>query len=620
MCGICGFSGFEDPALLREMMNLLRHRGPDDQGMWSDGTVSLGHTRLSIIDLSSRGQQPLSNEDGSVWVTFNGEIYNHRDLRRELSNHTFSSDTDTEILVHAYEEFGPQFVNQLRGMFAFSLYDMKTQIMHLVRDPIGKKPLYYIHDGPRLLFSSEIKALLPVMSKIEMEVAIDSESLCRYLVNQYVPGTATLIKGIRRLPPGSRMNFSCKDGQSDISQYWTLQEIPDSGDWDHQARCIRDLLEESTRLRMIADVPIGAFLSGGIDSSAIVSMARPLVDYDFHTFTASFEPYVSEAALATEVAETFGTVHHQVRITESDVIAEFDRITWHFDEPLGDAAIIANYFLSGEAQRYVKVVLAGEGADELFAGYNSYRAGIRCARWFEGPVSVRRALDRTLSALPFAGNPYVNNKVIYLHYLGQSSLEAAQQYSWQITGVHPDEQRWLGLNRCIDSSMALNTSGTFTTPLNRMLGHDCLNHLPDLYLMKADKATMAHSVEERVPILDQRLIEYAFACNPAYKIRNGVEKAIWRRAVHDLLPSSVLSRKKQGFSVPYTQWMRGEMREHVVQTLSDSPFITSLFNPRRIESLLGNYSAARSSRPALIVWNLFALARWVDAFDLSTIA
>jgi asparagine synthase (glutamine-hydrolysing) len=616
MCGICGFTGFSDDSLLASMVDVLRHRGPDDRGTWSDGNVSLGHARLSIIDLSPQGRQPLSNENGEIWITYNGEVYNYQGLRVDLSRHTFSSQTDTEVLVHAYEEYGLPFLDRLRGMYAFALWDAREKMLILARDPIGKKPLYYYHDGTTLLFASEIKAIVAAFSSLGIDKVLDREALCGYLCNQYVPGDRTLIAGIHRLPPACIMVFSPETGALSLSRYWTLREGRAEGDEAALASRLRAILEEATRLRMIADVPIGAFLSGGIDSSAITAIACREVDYGFHTFTAGFGPTVSEFAFAEEVSQHLGTIHHEVDIEPGDVLRELPSITWHFDEPIGDAAVIANFFLAREARKNVKVVLAGEGSDELFGGYSSYRHGVRWSPWFSLPRFLRRGLDRAISLAPWSGDPFHNRIPVYMHYLGQESLEAAQIYAWRITGITDDELRWLGNGDCTGARTRPRMSLGFQDPLNRILALDCMNHLPDLYLMKADKATMAHSVEERVPTLDRDLVEFAFRIPSSLKIRGGVEKYIWRRAVRDLLPRSILERPKQGFGVPYLTWVRGDLREAVSQTLHDSTFARKALPSGNFTKVLQGFERAGSNRPALIAWNLFALEIWASCFGL----
>ena len=615
MCGICGFYGFRDDTLIKRMMESLNHRGPDDHGFQSDESVTLGHTRLSIIDLSCQGKQPLSNEDGDIWISYNGEVYNYETLRELLSHHTFSSHTDTEVLVHAYEEFGLGFLDQLRGMFAFALYDQKKKQVILARDPIGKKPLYYFWDGKRLVFASEIKAILAAFTSLKIPITVSDSALCGYLKNQYVPGTQTLIAGISRLPPGTCLVLSLDENTIFQFPYWTIHESIGNYSEDYCVEQLLSLLKESIRLRMISsDVPIGSFLSGGLDSSGITALAQHLVPYAFHTFTAGFGDDNPDCTYARSVSAALSTDHHDVQISVPDVIRDFDKITWHFDEPLGDAAVIANYYLSKEARKYVKVVLAGEGSDELFGGYSSYQAGLAWQRWFSLPACSRHLLDKAISHIPGCGNPVRNRRLVYAHYLGQDSLETAQQYSWQITGINSDELRWLGNTSCPGYDTPLSLPGGIRHPLNRMLALDCTNHLPDLYLMKADKATMAHSVEERVPILDKDLISFAFTIPPEFKIHGKIEKYIWKKALAGIVPREILTRPKKGFSVPYRGWTSGEMRDVAVQTLDEGTLCKRLVNPERMGKVVSNLKTGGSDRSSLIAWNLFALERWAKVF------
>lgn len=612
MCGICGFFGFRDDQLIREMMDAVNHRGPDARGISSDEQVTFGHTRLSIIDLSERGRQPLTNEEGDIWITYNGEVYNYQSLKKDLAGHRFASDTDTEVLVHAYEEYGMPFLEKLRGMFAFALYDQKKKVLILARDPIGKKPLYYSWDGRHLLFASEIKSILVAFDRLKIPRKISRHALCSYIRNQYVAGPQTLVSGITCLDPGSYLRVFLESNTCEVVRYWHIREsIDNDKSEDYFASRLRSLLEESVRLRLIADVPVGSFLSGGIDSSGITAIAKQSLSYDFHTFTAGFGDSNADMNYARDVSRDLDTVHHEILIDPASVLKDFDRVTWNFDEPLGDAAIIANYYLAQEARNYVKVVLAGEGSDELFGGYSSYRAGLKWYPWFRLPGITRSLLDKAISIIPGSGNPAMDRSFVYAHYLGQESPEIAQQYSWQITGITGDEQRWLGIPSCAGFKDTVSLPSGVKDPLNRLLIYDCQNHLPDLYLMKADKATMAHSVEERVPILDRDLISFSFTIPPKFKIFNRVEKYIWRKALEGIVSPEILNRPKKGFGVPYRQWISGEMREAAVQTLDEGVFLRKIIPPDRMKKLLSNLNNDNSGRSPLIVWNLFALERWV---------
>ena len=619
MCGICGFFGFHDDNLIREMMDTLNHRGPDARGTYTDEQLTFGHTRLSIIDLSERGKQPLTNENGDIWITYNGEVYNFLELKKELSGHRFVSQCDTEVLVHAYEEYGISFLEKLRGMFAFALYDQRKKLLLLARDPIGKKPLYYYWDGRSLIFASEIKAIVKAFEILKIPRTISRHALCSYLKNQYVAGPQTLVSGVRRLPPGSYLMLSTDTKKCEVFTYWKIQESISDNSEDYFALTLRNLLSESVRLRLIADVPVGSFLSGGIDSTGITAIAKQSISYDFHTFTAGFGDSNSDMNYARDVSSDLDTVHHEIEINPTNVLKDFDQVTWHFDEPLGDAAVIANYYLAKTARQYVKVVLAGEGSDELFGGYSSYRSGLRWNPWFGLPKVTRSLFDRAISILPGSGNPAGDRNFVYAHYLGQESLEMAQQYSWQITGINDDEQQWMGNSSCKGFRDTVAFPVGVNDPLNRLLVFDCQNHLPDLYLMKADKATMAHSVEERVPILDKDLIAFSFTIPPRYKIFNGVEKYIWRKALQGVVPEKILKRPKKGFGVPYTDWITGELRDSAIQTLDEGYLCRTFFDSGKLEKIFSTMTPEKTNRSSLVVWNLFALERWAKVFGLQEI-
>lgn len=612
MCGIYGYAGFDDPLLLAKMQKELHHRGPDDHGTFTSEKVGLGHTRLSIIDLSPRGRQPLGNEDGSVQIICNGEIYNYQEIQRALSHHRFSSDSDTEVIVHGYEEHGEGILEHLRGMFAFALYDAENHTITLARDPIGKKPLYYYLFDGRIIFASEIKALLACFSTLGIEKSVDPDALCVFLRNQYIPGEKTLFSGIRKLLPGHMMTFDIQTGKTTIRWYWHLREGEYEYDSHVATAAVRTLLEESVRLRQIADVPVGSFLSGGIDSSAITALALRTADEPFHTFNAAFSPYFSESKYATMVAETLGTEHHTLQIDAADVLKEIDTITWHFDEPLADAAVIANYFLSREAKRHVTVVLAGEGADELFGGYSSYVAAERYGLWYRLPVMVRRILRLGLNAMPFSGNPELNASLQYAQYFAFETLSDAQQHTWTLTGLSDAEMSRLGRPACKHASNDYLQPPPFQDRLNALLAMDCLNHLPELYLMKADKATMAHSIEERVPPLDLHLIEYAFRIPGSMKIAGGVEKWIWKEVVRDLLPKEVVERKKQGFGVPYQRWVESELYDAVASEIDGNEFLRAVFPKMKP---IPSRKKMKQGRNAMHFWNLYALGRWGEVFE-----
>lgn len=606
MCGIAGFN-FEDSELIKKMVEILRHRGPDDCGIYTDTTTSLGQARLSIIDLSERGHQPMSNEDSSIWITFNGEIYNYIELKKELKHHQFQSNTDTEVIIHLYEEYGLEFLKKLRGMFAFAIYDTTKKMLLLARDHIGKKPLYYFYDGNIFIFSSEIKAILQHNIKRE----INPQSLFSFLAFQYVPGTETMFKNINKLLGGHYLIFDLKTKKIKTRNYWDFKEdIISNKTEQYFIKKLENLIEESAYLRLRSDVPVGAFLSGGIDSSIVVAFTRDKISYDFHTFSMGFE-YFSELEYAQEVSQHLDTIHHELIITEKDVIKHFSNIAWHYDEPVGDAAVIANYFLSKEARKYVKVVLAGEAGDELFAGYSTYNL---CLRLIETPLipkPARKLLRNILNNLPLSirGNPWINRNLRRAYFITHVDTGNAHLYTTQ--GMTLDEVMWLtGQKKPINIYKGIIIPKNINTSLNRMLAIDMKNILPEKYLMKADKATMANSIEERLVLLDKNIIEFSYTVPPELKIKNGVSKWILRKAAEPRLPKKIIWRKKQGFGVPIDAWLKGELRDILLQHL-ESDFLKNLFG-KNLEYIISKVKQRKIHiyHHALVAWTLFTLDKW----------
>lgn len=606
MCGICGIYGVEDRALIQRMLSVLKHRGPDDEGIYTDANISLGHARLSIIDLTERGRQPMSNEDGNVWLAVNGEIYNFMELRLELEKkgHEFYSNSDSEAIVHAYEEYGLDFIDKLRGMFALALYDKKRKRLILARDPIGKKPLYYHSDGETLFFASEIKAILATGVKKD----IDSDALYTYLAYQYTIGEKTMFKGIKKMLPGTMIIQ--EPGESRTNKYWDIKENIGQASDSYFINRLRELLEESTKLRMIADVPIGAFLSGGIDSAGVTALARRYVKGEFHTFSIGFETF-SELEYARIVSQHLGTTHHEIMVTADMVMEDLDQIAWYYDEPLGDAAIINNYYLSREARKYVKVVVAGEGGDELFGGYPGYRRGLNSVGLFRIPPPLRNAARYFLELIPGKGDISTFGSKVhkYATYFTEPTLEKAHLYlTKQMSNAEID---YLSKTKSPNiDGFAIYPQG-IKHPLNKMLAIDCKNLLPEKFLMKADKGIMANSVEERLPLLDKEIIEFSFCIPPELKIRNGQEKYILRKAFEDLLPQQIIHRPKVGFGTPVGYWFSTKMRDLVITKLKQGELIAEFLRKDVIQALLHNLDRALIHRPSAI-WTLFALELWYE--------
>lgn len=612
MCGIVGIYGHPTADQITGMVQSIQHRGGDGNGIYLDGKVALGHARLAIIDLSENAKQPIFNEDQSVIAVINGEIYNYKALRTELKakGHTFRSECDSEVVVHAYEQWGKFCFDQFRGMFAIAIYDKRHDELILARDPIGKKPLYYYKNGDSLIFASEIKAILKVAP-----AAVNHDMIPTYLMYQYSMGGDTLFKGIKKLAPGCWLVAS-EGLVPRIHRYWEIEEdyFYMGGSLDSSTLALR--LRESVKLRLQSDVPVGAFLSGGIDSSAVVALWREQSNAVIHTFTATF-PGHSEAVFAKIVCAHLGLDYHTVRITPDMVARDFSNITWHHDEPLGDAAVINNYYLAREARKYVKVVLAGEGGDELFGGYPWYKYEPYLQIMTRTPVWMRKA------ALRFTGNgdplDYFDKFDRILQFPMQETTPEMLLYpttsmsllnvAW-LTGNNYAELRQDVLNR--------QRNPHVKSLYNKMLGTDCMNLLPEKFLMKADKATMAHALEERLPLLDKEIIQFAFSLPKHLK----KDKYILRKAVEDLLPPEIVWRKKAGFGTPVVDWLNDpKMQLTVMHCLRDGKLLKEVCKKESLDKLATYVSAGKlKSGGALalnvggMIWNLVALQVWHDRF------
>jgi len=609
MCGICGIYGLDDRGLIQRMLSVLKHRGPDGEGIYTDHNISLGHTRLSIIDLSENGRQPMSNEEGDIWLSVNGEIYNFLELRDELQKkgHRFHSRSDSEVIVHAYEEYGLDFVKHLRGMFALAVYDAKKQRLVLARDPIGKKPLYYFSSDSLFAFASEIKALLEVRHPHEL----DKDALWSYLAFQYTLGDMTMFRGIKKVLPGTMVIY--ENRQISIKRYWDIHEDIKNFDEDTATHQLRQLLENSVRVRMIADVPVGAFLSGGIDSSAIVALARPHVESTFHTFSMGFETY-SELDYAKIVSDHLETEHHEIVMTGKDVKTHLSKIAWVYDEPLGDAAIINNYFLSKEAKKQVKVVLAGEGGDEVFAGYPHYQINLTAMKVFNHEF-FKRVFSTAMGLVPKKYGCYDSSQLVqYIRYADSFRDTPVERIHLNTTRQMSDDEihelTTLAPVKINDS--AVYVKGIKDT-LNRMQATDCRNLLPEKFLMKADKGTMANSVEERAPLLDTAIIDFGFTLPAGLKIKNTREKYLLRKAVAPLLPPEITDRRKKGFGTTVGSWLEQDLKDMVTQTIHEGPLLNSILKKDlRCQSEEIIDKAIRKS--PFKVWTLFALELWYDTY------
>ena len=575
MCGIAGqFLIAKRPELsqIRAMCDQIRHRGPDDDGYHLDGGCGIGMRRLSIIDLST-GHQPISNEDGSVWVVFNGEIYNYQELRQELirRGHQFKTNSDTETLIHLYEEEGVEGISKLRGMFAYAIWDARDRSMLLVRDRFGKKPLYYSVQPEGLFFGSELKCLRAAGVPLE----VDSEALRLYLQFSYIPDPWSPYRAVRKLPAGSWMRYRA-DGRVEQGKYWSLPEPAQQAEPDlDEATAIqrvREVFDESVRLRMIADVRLGAFLSGGIDSSSVVaSMALQSTD-PVKTFSIGFEEATfNELPYAKRVAEMYGTEHHEivVRPDSLDLITKMVRCC---DEPFGDEACIPTYIVSEFAAQKVKVVLTGDGGDELFGGYESFFT-IEKMRWVDRiPQTVRSGLSWVSERLPYSayGKNFlraISRRSALERYFEMNSApyflrSRLLQPEWML----PADFSWL------ENSLAACLPPNGADLLSQALYFEATAKLTGDMLVKVDRMSMANSLEVRCPLLDHELAELAARIPHAWKLSQVMGKLILLKALGDRLPPEILNRKKMGFSFPLAVWFRGSLREFLTDHLTSRDF------------------------------------------------
>lgn len=615
MCGIAGILGLHGEPVDRHeveaMCDALVLRGPDDEGYYIKANIGLGMRRLSIIDLVT-GQQPVHNEDGSIQVVLNGEIYNFQELRAEMEarGHRFYTASDTEVIVHLYEEYGTECVHKLRGMFAFALWDDRRKKLVLARDRLGIKPLFFGEFDGKLVFASELKALLQ-LPWIKRE--LNWSSVAHLFAFSTTPRHESIIEGIHKLQPGHML--SIEPGHAPvITCYWDVFFDPDTiHDEDWFVAGLRERLEESVRLRMICDVPFGAFLSGGVDSSAVVATMTRLSDRPVKTFTIGFpEKAFSEITHAREVAKTFGTEHHEL-ILEPDVIGLLGDLAWHLDEPFGDSSAIPTYMVSRLAAQHVKVVLTGDGGDELFAGYDRYSVEQRERRYRHIPALFRSLLG-AVGGVMSEGMKGRN----FLRHIALNGadryLDAATLFDRQAQGSlfqEPAAERLLAEDPWKDLSACLAREDSHWLSAIQYL--DIKTYLPLDILTKVDRMSMAHSLEARVPLLDHKLVEFAATIPPRLKLHDGRSKHIFKQALKGILPDTIIDRPKQGFAVPLGGWFRGELNGFVHDLLlSPASRARNLFNPAYIEKLL--MLQGRGRPLDLQLWTLISFELWCRMF------
>ena len=628
MCGIAGIVATDrldedERARLTAMRDVITHRGPDDAGTYCDGQAGLVHRRLSIVDLAA-GHQPLSNEDQSVWIAFNGEIYNHADIRPTLESlgHVYRTRCDTETIVHAYEQWGDACVEHFRGMFAFAIWDAPHRRLLLARDRMGIKPLYWAQRGDRLVFGSEIKAILE--SRIVTAVSND-RAIPELLSTRYVSGAETLFKGIYRLLPGHVLTF--EHGEVTTRQWWDVPvgvarpEIEELSDADAVSQ-FRERLNDAVRTRLMADVPLGMFLSGGLDSSAIAALMAGMIDRPLQTFSVAFKQRAfSELDYARQVATAIRADGHEIVIDEADFFGALPRLVWHEDEPLAHPSSVPLYFVSKLAAEHVKVVLTGEGSDELLAGYGKYpralvnwRAG---AFWNLAPEPIRDFVANTIvprmparigryAQRSFLAMPRTPEAMFFDNFAAIGLKRQASLLDPRLAGLATPEM--------YSASRAYfdRPNGSSTT-LDRLLYTDLKTYLVEL-LMKQDQMSMAASIESRVPFLDHHLVEFATALTPRMKLRGLTTKWILRESVKALLPAEILTRKKMGFPVPFSLWLRGSGAGMVRDVLLDSRARQrGITDPAAVAALIDGHASGRADAGDAL-WSLLNLELWNRTF------
>jgi asparagine synthase (glutamine-hydrolysing) len=624
MCGITGLVYHDryravSQGELQRMCDALVHRGPDDEGFFRAGPVGLGVRRLSIIDLVT-GHQPITNEDGRIWVVLNGEIYNYLELRKDLEQkgHRFSTQTDTEAIVHAYEEYGEDCVNRFNGMFAFAIWDGHQERLLLARDRLGVKPLYYFVNERCLLFGSEPKALLQYP---EMPKAINLEALDSYLTFEYIPAPLSIFQGVRKVLPGHLLVL--QHGKVRGRRYWELTDARVHEREDELSHAFYDLLQDAVRLRLISDVPLGAFLSGGLDSSTIVCLMSEIMDRPVKTFSIGFDdPSYNELSYARAVAQYFGTEHYEATL-HPDVVHLVTDLVCYLDEPLADVSIFPTYLVSQLARQHVTVALSGDGGDELFAGYDWYVAA-RLARVYQQlPAAMcRRWLQQVLGRIPPTPRKkgLINKLKRFVD--GAALPKALQHFRWN---TYLSEA-----NKCQLYTSELQAALTYQDPYARFRGYlhafptadrlwqqqyaDINTFLVDDILMKVDRMSMVNSLEARTPFLDYRVVEFAMSMPSRLKLRGLQTKYLLKRCMATKLPREIVTRRKEGFSIPMKNWLQQELRPLMHDVLSPSRLKREgLFNPAWVERLITEHLQGTANH-AHQLWTLMLFEIWHDTY------
>jgi asparagine synthase (glutamine-hydrolysing) len=625
MCGIAGFVNTDgtpaDTRLIHRMTDIIAHRGPDADGFYVKGQVAIGHRRLSIIDLTTGGQ-PMSNEDDSLWITYNGEIFNHANVRPELeaAGHRYKSHCDTETCIHAYEQWGAESVTRYRGMFAYAIWNQNKRQLFCVRDRLGIKPFYYFWDGRLFAFASEIKVLL---EHPDIRTEFNDSLLPEYLAFGYVSGEETLFTGIRKLMPGHTLTLTCGERPSiDIRQYWDAPcptQFEDRSDQEWISEC-RSRLEEVVRMRLMSDVPLGMFLSGGVDSSAIAAIIKKQASGPVKTFSVGYsESRFSELSEARQVAEQIGTDHHEVFVSMEDFFNALPRLVWHEDEPITWPSSVSLHFVSKLAAEQVKVVLTGEGSDELFAGYGRYRFYQLNTQWMRAysgvPGGVRNAIQNVVAESPLL-SASLRRKLGHTVLGRGANIESLYLNNFYCAFGTEEQQKLL------DKRFDASPYATFlqrwnahprSATLPRLLYADQKTYLVEL-LMKQDQMSMSCSIESRVPFLDHKFVEFAASVPPHMKLRGKQGKYIIKKAVEDLIPRNIIYRKKMGFPTPITAWLLQDESRAIREYLRDPDGVLAAYvNMPYLNDLLDKHDRGQHDATDRI-WRLLNLQVWGDMF------
>ena len=624
MCSIFGFLGFEDKALLKRMGSVSQHRGPDQSGIYIDKNICLGHNRLSIIDLSQKGKQPMFNEDESIIIVYNGEVYNFQDINKRLNEHSFKSRTDTETIIHAYEKFGIDCLRYFNGMFGFAIWDSNKKKLFLAVDRLGIKPVYYIKIEDKFLFASEIKSLLQYK---EVKREVNENALTKYLTFRYTPDNETLFKNIKKLEPGHYLVYDTKNKTIKIKKYWDIYDLePKDYSENYYKKLTLKLLKDAVKKRLVSDVPLGSHLSGGLDSSAIVAIMSEL-QKEVETFTVEFESesFYNESKYAKIVADYFDTNHHPLKV-KADASEILPKAIWHLDEPVSDPTIIAQYLISQLTKKYVTVILNGEGADEVFAGYMMYKVMNKSEKYKKLlPGPAKTMLPKIINKTP----DKILNK--FFKYSSDFGEKGKERFGYYLKNLDNRTKSYLLLQNIFDKDekkelyteelkkfedeegLEKEFSKYFDdinkkNYINKITYMDMKTRLPYYLLHKVDKMSMAHAIEARVPFLDHRLVEFSFKIPARYKMKEG-GKYILKKAMQDKLPKEILKREKQPFLVPINKWYEEKLKEIAPQIFENSEIFKKYFDKKAVEKIYNNYDKSKFYYGRQI-WSLLSFALW----------